>query len=682
MSAPPLPPPAPAAATEPARSLEALRTLVEATTGTGQAFLEALVLNLTRSLGVKHALIGELTDEAPTRSTVLAVSWDGVLGRPFVYELDGTPCERALTAGELAYYPTGVADLFPRDEALARKGIQAYMGCPLLAPDGRRLGILVVLHDRPLDEATEPRTILKIFAARAAAELTALRSEQRLREREGVLRYALAAARMATFDWEPETGRTEWSDGAAALLGLPPGAFDGSLEALAEALVPEDRQALADCAMEAIAGRKGEVDLQYRVRRPDGGERWLHHRGRVALGPEGRAARISGVVADVTDRRLLEASLLHAQKMDAVGRLAGGIAHDFNNLLTVIRSYGELAEEALAGQPEALELVTPIREAAERASGLTRQLLAFTRRQVLAPRVIEPVALVRDLSKLLLRLLGERVQLELALPAMAWPVRIDPGQLEQVLVNLAVNARDALPGGGALRLWLEEVALGQEGAAARLLPPGDYLAFRARDSGTGMEPETARRAFEPFFTTKGPDRGTGLGLATCHAIVAQAGGAIWLDSAPGLGTTVTFLLPRHLGAAAGQEALASAPVVGGAETVLLVEDDDAVRVVAERGLAALGYHVLSVRDGEEALALADARTGPLDLLLTDLVLPRLDGRAVAERLVAARPGLRVLYTSGYSELMPAVTRGAFLQKPFTPAELGRAVRERLLAPPG
>jgi len=416
-------PPAPG----PSRSLEALRSLVEATTGTGQAFLEALVLNLTRSLGVKHALVGELTDEAPTESRVLAVSWDGAPGKPFTYALDGTPCERALDAGELAYYPSGVADLFPRDLALARKGIEAYMGCPLLAPDGRRLGILVVLHDRPLDEATEPRTILRIFAARAAAELTAMREGRRHREGEAMLRYALAAANMATFDFDPATGRARWSEGAGELLGVPGGAFDGSVEALAAAVAPEDRGALLECIRDAVEGRKRAVDLQYRVRPAGGPERWLHHRGTVDLGADGRAVRISGVVADVTERRQLEATLQHAQKMDAVGRLAGGIAHDFNNLLTVVRSCSELAEEELQHQPEALELVRPIREAAERAAGLTRQLLSFARRQVITPRVLDPAELVAELAKLLRRLLGEQIQLVLTLAPGCWAVRIDPG---------------------------------------------------------------------------------------------------------------------------------------------------------------------------------------------------------------------------------------------------------------
>ncbi len=663
------------------RSLQALRALVEATTGSGQEFLEALVVNLPRSLGVKHALVGELTDDDPTCARVLAACWDGRLGAPFTYLLDGTPCERVLAAGELAYYPSGVADAFPRDEALARKGIQAYLGCPLLSPQGHRLGILVVLHDRPLDEATEPATILRLFAARAAAELGAMRADRLRRQREETVRYALGAARMATFDWDPVRGERRWSPGAAELLGLPPGALDGGVEALLEVVAPEDRPALAECLTSAVEGRRRELDLQYRVRPPGGGERWLHHRGQVDLDAEGRAARISGVVADVTERRLLEASLQHAQKLDAVGRLAGGIAHDFNNLLTVIRSCSELAEEELGANPAALELVRPIREASERAAALTRQLLSFARRQVLSPQVLDPRALVADLARLLHRLLGEQVRLELSLPERAWPVRIDPGQLEQVLVNLAVNARDAMPGGGTLRLSVEDRPWDELAPAARASPPGDQVAFRVSDDGAGMDPATAARAFEPFFTTKGPDRGTGLGLATCHGIVTQAGGAIWLESRPGGGTTVTFTLPRHLGQAAPAPPPVALPSPGGLETLLVVEDEEAVRGVVVRALSALGYRVLVARDGAEALAVAAGHAGRLDLLVTDLVLPGMDGREVARRLLAARPGLRVLYASGYSERPPPSAAGAFLQKPFTPAELGRAVRAALAAPP-
>ena len=388
--------------------------------------------------------------------------------------------------------------------------------------------------------------------------------------------------------------------------------------------------------------------------------------------------------------------------------------------------------------------VAVIRDAGNRAAALTAQLLAFSRRTIIAPRPLELTALVARLARMLERILGEHIALVTRLAPGLPTVMADAGQLEQVLLNLAVNARDAMPGGGTLRVGLAAQALGQAEAAPRLVPPGDYLAFRVHDTGAGMDEATVAQAFEPFFTTKGPDRGTGLGLAPCHGIVTQAGGAIWLDSQPGRGATVTFLLPRHTGPV-GQEPARPPPAAGGAEVLLVVEDEEAVRAVAARALGLLGYRVLVARsldalppqtarslalftDGDatfdamvadigaardhvhlelyifepdasgarlrDALVeraragvavrlLVAAAAGRLDLLVTDLVLPRLDGHQLARRLLEARPGLRVLYTSGYSDQAPSAAAGAFLQKPYTPGELGRAVRGALqgAAPP-
>jgi PAS domain S-box-containing protein len=537
------PPTAPCPPSEPGTSLEALRALVEATAVTGERFFDTLVVDLTRSLGVRHALVGEVDPADPERLKVLAVAWDGKLGARYTYDLAGTPCQGVVRAGELAYYPSGVAQLFP-DEGLIRRGAEAFMGVPLVAPDGARIGALVVLHDGPIDERKEPAAILRIFAGRAAAELTALRGEALARERDNMLRYALHAARMVTFDVDLVRRVGAWSDGAAELLGRTEATFDGSFPALLDCIVPEDRPRLAEANDAICAGRLTRVDLSFRVALPGGRERWIQERGTVATGPDGRGVRLSGVMADVTERRRLEEQLQQSQKMDAIGRLAGGIAHDFNNLLTVIRSYGQLAEEALDERHPVRELVTPICEAADRGAALTRQLLAFARRQVIQPRLVDPGELVAALGRLLRRLLGDSVDLQLDLAVGAWPVRIDPGQLEQVLVNLAVNGRDAMPAGGTLVIEVRNAVLGPDEAAERLLRPGEHVLVRVRDRGAGMDEATARRAFEPFFTTKGPDHGTGLGLATCHGIVAQAGGAIWIDSAPAQGTTVSILLPR------------------------------------------------------------------------------------------------------------------------------------------
>ncbi|WP_248359021.1 hybrid sensor histidine kinase/response regulator [Anaeromyxobacter oryzae] len=670
----------PASAEGSRRSLDALRAIVEATTSTGRAFFDALVVNLARALRVRHAFAGELLPGVtPVRARTLAVAWDGTLGDNFVYDLAGTPCENVLVSSSLAYYPRGAAHAFPYDAGLARLGIEAYMGAPLLAPDGAVLGILVVLHDAPLDESLDPQAVLRVFAARAATELSRIRSEERLRESDDMLRFALEAAGMATFDWDPAKEQARWSDGAAAVLGLAPGSFGGRLEDLVATVHPDDRELVISCAGDAISGRKNGIDVEYRVAAGGGPERWIHQRGRVTRRPDG-STRISGVIADVTERRKLEDGLLHAQKMEGLGRLAGGVAHDFNNLLTVIRSFTELAEGHLAGDAEALELVIPIREAAERATALTRQLLAFARRQVTRPRVLELDRLVGDLGRLLTRLLGEDVQLEVRLGAPDGRVRMDPGQLEQVLVNLAVNARDAMPGGGFLSVSTALVEVTAEEARGRLIAAGPHVAIRVRDSGAGMDGATLARAFEPFFTTKGPDRGTGLGLATCHGIVAQAGGAIWLESEPGRGTTAVILLPGHDGDPADEAARSPAQAPRGDATLLFVEDEDRVRALAQRALGALGYRVLAARDGAEAIAIAVGHPGRIDLLVTDMVLPHMDGREVARRVRAIRPEVRVLLASGYSELLPGgpLEDGTlFLQKPYTPAELGARIREAL-----
>jgi two-component system, cell cycle sensor histidine kinase and response regulator CckA len=670
----------PTAAEGTRRSLDALRTLVEATTGTGEEFFRALAVSLARALKVRHALVGEVVPPALDRARTLAVAWDGVLGDNFVYELAGTPCSCVLGRGEIAYYPCGVAALFPEDQALSRLGIEAYMGTPLVAPDGTELGILIVLHDAPLDESLEPKTVLRIFAARAAAELARIRSEERLRDSEDRLRFALESASMATFDWDVERSEARWSAGADALLGGAPEAFGGRFEDLVARVHPEDRELLVAAAGDALTGRKPAIDLQYRVPAAAGGaDRWIHQRGRVVR--RDGALRLSGVIADVTERRKLEEGLFHAQKMEGLGRLAGGVAHDFNNLLTVIRSFSELAEAHLARDPEALDLVVPIREAAERAAGLTRQLLAFARRQVTQPAVLDLERIVGNLGRLLGRVLGEHIRLEVRLGASPGgaAVRMDPGQLEQVLVNLAVNARDAMPGGGTLRVETDAVELSPAEARARMLPAGAYARITVRDTGSGMDEPTLARAFEPFFTTKDPDRGTGLGLATCHGIVTQAGGAIWLESELGRGTSAVILLPCQEAPAAGGSARRPPRTPRGDATLLFVEDEEPVRSVVTQALGRLGYRVLPARDGAHALSIAESHAGAIDLLVTDLVMPHMDGREVARRVAAVRPGIRVVYASGYSDVaLEGLEPGSgFLQKPYTPSELAAYVGEVL-----
>jgi two-component system cell cycle sensor histidine kinase/response regulator CckA len=397
-------------------------------------------------------------------------------------------------------------------------------------------------------------------------------------------------------------------------------------------------------------------------------------------------------IADLTERKRAEAKLheseaqlRQAQKLEAIGSLAGGIAHDFNNLLSVILSYSTLGLEALPeGDPLRSDL-DEIHRAGQRASDLTRQLLAFSRRQVLQPRLLDLSDVITSMSKMLRRLLGEHIELTLELPASSPNVKVDPGQFEQVVMNLAVNARDAMPSGGMLTIAITDVDLDAawvaEHVGARV---GRHVKVSVVDEGCGMDDATLSRIFEPFFTTK-EVRGTGLGLSTVFGIVQQSGGTIWVTSAPRVGTRFEIYFPVANGDTTPLAAAESTAPRGGNETILLVEDDPQVRALACTILRRCGYHVLEAQSGGDALLIGEKYGAEIALLLTDVVMPRLSGRELAERLSIARPELRTLYMSGYTD-DEVVRHGvleaevAFVQKPFTPQALARAVRETLDTP--
>ncbi len=387
------------------------------------------------------------------------------------------------------------------------------------------------------------------------------------------------------------------------------------------------------------------------------------------------------VINDVTERKRLEEQFRQAQKMEAVGRLAAGVAHDFNNLLTAILGTTDLMLEDMQADDADREGLLDIRSASERAAVLTRQLLTFSRQQVVSPQVLRLNELVLELEKLLRRLLGEDVAIRVGVAPDCGAVKADPGQLEQVIVNLAVNARDAMPNGGRLTIETKNVDLDAEYPTDRVtIPAGRYVMLAVTDTGTGMDAQTKARIFEPFFTTKPVGKGTGLGLATVYGAVKQSGGYIWLYSEVGQGTSFKIYLPR-IDAAEPQAAAAEAAVpLDGSETVLVAEDEDAVRQIIEKALQARGYTVMVARGGTEALAIAGRHAGQIDLLVTDVVMPDMNGRALSERLTHVRPTIKTLYLSGYTDdaiLHHGVLEEgvAFLQKPFSLGALARKVRE-------
>jgi PAS domain S-box-containing protein len=415
-----------------------------------------------------------------------------------------------------------------------------------------------------------------------------------------------------------------------------------------------------------------------RCRAFDGTYRWFEWRSSRDL----ETGQVFAVGRDVSERKRLEAQLSQAQRLEAVGQLAGGIAHDFNNLLTAIRGYSELAQRDLEEGDSRRSDIDEVIVNADRAAALTRQLLAFSRRQVLQPQVLDPAAIVEAVAPLLRRLLGEHVELTTHMASGLGCIKVDRSQLEQVVVNLAVNALDAMPDGRKLTLELTNVELDRAYAAARAeAVPGSYVLLAVSDTGTGMDEATRARIFEPFFTTKEPGQGTGMGLATVYGIVKQSGGFIYVYSEPLHGTTFRIYLPRvaEERPAAVAETPAARPSLSGTETILLVEDEPAVRRFVRRALEEQGYTVLEAASGTDALSIA-SHAGPIALLVTDVIMPGLQGHQLAQQLTAARPELRTLYVSGFTE-NSVIHQGvpdhwaAFLPKPFTAETLSRAVRQ-------
>ena len=415
--------------------------------------------------------------------------------------------------------------------------------------------------------------------------------------------------------------------------------------------------------------------------RPDGTVRWLSGAGRVQLGEHGEPLRGVGTSLDVTERRALEEQYLQAQKMEAVGLLAGGVAHDFNNLLTEILGHCELLLADLDPGDTRQADIAEIQKAGARAAGLTRQLMAFSRKEIIEPTVLDLNGVVAGMRGMLGRLIGENVNVVLSLRPELARVKADHGQIEQILMNLAVNARDAMPGGGTLRIETANIELDENDAKTTgSVKPGPYVVLTVADTGTGMTPQVQARLFEPFFTTKGRDEGTGLGLATVDGIVRRSGGAIDVLSEVGRGTSFTVYFPKTSDEAM---AVAAPPPVdhspARAHTVLVVDDAAALCELTRRLLQRLGYTVLIAASGDEALRVFE-QNAAIDVLLTDVVMPGTSGPELTKQLVKQRPALKVIYMSGYTAAAIAqhgVTGSgiAFLHKPFTSATLGGKIRE-------
>ena len=524
---------------------------------------------------------------------------------------------------------------------------------------------------------------------RGDAETALRRSEEQLRNSEARFR-ALIERSTDLISLTTASGSTLYmSPALEPTLGYAPSELLG--RRASDLWHADDCERVAEATRQLLVTPSESVQLEFRAIHRDGSTRWLESTGRNMLGDPAVKAIVHNM-RDVTERKRSEETLRRtgeqlrqAQKMEAIGNLAGGVAHDFNNLLSVILSYSTmLASDMTPSDPRRADL-EEILAAGRRAVDLTRQLLAFSRQQILQPRVINLNDVVAGMERMLGRLIGADVELTV-LPAHALgKVKVDPGQVEQIVMNLAVNARDAMPQGGKLTIETVNVDLDATYAAAHLgVTPGPYIMLAVTDTGMGMDAETQTRMFEPFFTTKEKGKGTGLGLATVFGIVQQSGGNIWVYSEPGRGTTIKVYFPES-DAVATESRPRLTPTAGvlyGTETILLVEDEESVRVLARTVLRRAGYHVLDAQTGGDAFLLCEQHAATIHLLLTDVVMPRMSGPQLSERLRVLRPSMRVLYMSGYTD-NTIVHHGvldsnvAFLQKPITPETLTRKVREVL-----
>jgi PAS domain S-box-containing protein len=576
-------------------------------------------------------------------------------------------------------------------QLLAQEGVNSATGIPMFVGSDVYGALLVYAPEPDAFDATEIG-LLEELAATISNGMTALRAEKQRAEsdREAArlldrLRRSQTVAQIGSWELDLSAQSVWCSEETFRIYGLPLSPAQTLSVADVRRIALPDFVPILDQAVADLVGGTRAYDVEFSFRRPADGElRTVHSRAELARAADGRPTAIVGTIQDITSRKQLEEQLLQAQKMESVGHLAGGIAHDFNNMLTVIQSYGVFLANGVGPDPGLKMAVDEIQAAAQGAANLTRQLLAFSRKQILRPHVLNLNEIVASAERMLRRLIGEDVEL-LSVPAAdLGHVRADRGQIEQVIVNLAVNARDAMARGGRLTIETRNVELTTAHAGGHVdVMPGAYVMLAMTDTGDGMDAATQRHIFEPFFTTK-KEKGTGLGLSTVYGIVRQSGGHIWVYSEPGRGTTFKLHFPRVADGVPLSAAASHPPPTSthGSETILVAEDNEQVRELVCGILSQAGYTVISAPIPTEALRLAAQHHGDIHLLLSDVVMPHLSGPELAERLAISHPTTKVLYMSGYTDnaighqgaLDPRI---AFLAKPLTPETLLAKVREVL-----
>jgi PAS domain S-box-containing protein len=616
----------------------------------GDELLGEITRYVAQQLSVAYVFVGQLLPDRE-RVRTRGLYADGKPLHVLEYDLHGAPCAQVI-GKSICFYPRDVASLFPDDPLLVELNATGYAATPLWDTRGEPIGLMVVISKRELTNKTLVEAFLQITATRAAQELEAIIHLDELQEREFFFRQSQRAAHIGSYKADLTTGTWRSSEVMDEIFGIDdthPKTVEGWL-----ALVhPEEREMMRDYLRINIVENGQPFDREYRVIRASDGEvRWVLGLGEVARDAAGSVVYLFGTIQDITRRRAaeeeyvnLQKMLNQAQKLESVGRLAGGIAHDFNNKLTVILGYAELLRIASCDkETRCSEYIGEIIKAANHSREITRRLLAFSHNDVASPVQLDLNRSLSDIQKTLGRMIGEQIRLDLDLQQDIWPIWIDPTQLDQVITNLVVNARDAMPNGGTVTLATKNITNSGSYAA---LPGGEYVLLSCEDRGCGMDAPTLEHIFEPFFTTKGAGKGTGLGLYSVYAIISQNNGHISVQSDPGKGTTFSLFLPRAVEERRQMADEGPVTAIRGEGTVLLVEDEEPVRQVIRLLLENLGYRVVVADSPETALHICRDQSLVIDCVLSDVVMPGMDGRELQKCIRTVRPDLPFLFISGY-----------------------------------
>jgi PAS domain S-box-containing protein len=666
------------------RAMDELLGLCATTTGPG--FFESVARQLAESCGADFVAISEVsvsaTSESPVARTVAYIS-KGRLLPAVSYSLHGTPCHDVITGG-FCHHTTGVAEKFPADPFLRDLRIESYMAIALRGVTGIPIGLITLLGHQRLPDPVHAERALRAIAGRAGAELERAAADRSLRESESRLQAVIQNSPGVAVQWYDHNGRVVlWNRASEAMFGF---AAEEAMGRTLDQLIhtPHDAADFLNLLGSIAESGRPVGPAEFPFRRKNG-EQGVCISTVFAVPGENSSLCFVCMDVDITRQRKAEEALRQSQKLQAIGQLAGGIAHDFNNLLFIINGYGDLLLRELDDRiPSHRQCVESMLEAGRRAAMLTRQLLTFSRRQTVEPKVLDLHAELRQMQATLGELLPPTVRLQFELTAPNATIRIDPTQLQQIVMNLVINAKDAMPHGGTVTVRTDAAESESPTATSAEQP---VMRLIVRDTGEGMTPEVRDRIFEPFFTTKGPGKGTGLGLATVYGAVQESGGEITVESREGEGSTFTIrwplvkhsiaIPPRDAGGASDEPLPKS-----GNEIVLFVEDEDSVRKLVSKYLRDAGYVVLEASSADEARRIVSGSHGPIRLLITDMVMASIGGRELADEMQLALPRIPVLFISGHSD--DATSRrgsigsqSAFLQKPFSFVTLGRTVRELL-----